>query len=105
MPHTNTPETPQIGARLAHFRVKLGEATVARLRLLSRRAEATAGEAPSESAPATEKLESAKRQLKVLRVDAQLAQLEVKAQRFRNKVEELRARKEALAPREAAEEA
>jgi len=97
----------RIGAQQAQLRVKLGEVTVQRLRLQVRRAEALAGgaegaapagEAPAGEAPAPEaeggeaapappppaaaRLEAAKRQLRVMRVDAALSKLEVKAQKF-----------------------
>jgi hypothetical protein len=91
----------RIGAQQAQLRVKLGEVTVQRLRLQVRRAEALAGgaegAAPEGEAPAPEaeggeaapappraaaRLEAAKRQLRVMRVDAALSKLEVKAQKF-----------------------
>ncbi len=99
----------KIAAKLAHMRVKLGEVGVQRMQLLARRAEALAGgggappapaAAPEEEAAAAadaeaaalpappaaptakDRLQQAKRGLKVMRVDAQLAALEVKAQRF-----------------------
>jgi hypothetical protein len=92
----------RIGAQQAQLRVKLGEVTVQRLRLQVRRAEALAGgaegaapegEAPAPEAeggeaapapppPAAARLEAAKRQLRVMRVDAALSKLEVKAQKF-----------------------
>lgn len=94
----------KLTAELAHLRVKLGEVGVERLRLLAKRAEALTGESepPTEGAPAKagaegahaqpaapgaveaakSKLEAAKKQLRAMRVDENLAKLEVKAQGF-----------------------